>query len=96
MSHNAAYQRNRAAFVQVVLAGQRQTNLPQQLILQAPVEFAVGHGCERAEVYPTAGGDNRIHRADLFEQRLYARLRGDIHLMVALRATHADHLVTTA
>ena len=79
-----------------MLAGQRQTNLPQQLILQTLVELAVGHGCERAEVQPSAGGDNRIHRTDLFEQRLHARLRGDIHLMIALRATYADHLVTTA
>ena len=93
--HDPAYQRNRAAFVQVVLAGQRQTHLPEQLILQALVEVTVLHGRERAEVEAAAGGHNGIHRADFLKQRLNARLRGDIHLLVALRAAHADDLVAT-
>jgi hypothetical protein len=34
MGDNAADQRNRPAVVQIMLAGQRQANLPQQLVLQ--------------------------------------------------------------
>ena len=78
-----------------MLAGQRQTHLPEQLILQALVEVAVLHGRERAKVKATAGGDNRVHRADFLKQRLDARLRGDIHLLVALRTADADDLVAT-
>ena len=78
-----------------MLAGQRQAHLPEQLILQALIEVAVLHGRERAKVEAAAGGDNGIHRADFLKQRLHARLRRNIHLIVALRAADADDLVTT-
>jgi hypothetical protein len=65
---DAAGQGDRAAGVEVVLRGQCQPHLAQQLVLQAEVELLGRHLLQRAEVQLASGGDHRIDRAGTREQ----------------------------
>ena len=70
--------------------------MPQQFVLQALVEIPVRHGRQRAKEQIAGSRDNRIDPADFFEESFDARLRGDIHLKIALSATYANDLMLTA
>ncbi|CAM2181467.1 hypothetical protein BC2230_30790 [Burkholderia cepacia] len=93
VDRDARGQRDRPAVDQVVLAHQCDTHLAQQLVLQSLVEIGRRHLLDRGKDDIARGGDDCVDLPDLLEQRTHALVTGDVDLMVAGSATHANDFV---
>ncbi|CAM0122570.1 hypothetical protein SMG44B_30386 [Stenotrophomonas maltophilia] len=93
---DAAGQGDRATGIEVVLRGQCQPHLSQQLVLQADSELLGRHLLQRSEMHRAGGGDHRIDCAGTREQFGDAGVVGQVHAQFAAAAAGGENLMLLA